>query len=323
MGVSVRNTTDTALLTAVNLEAEGVELLSESTQELVIEPGGQVYVGWDLVVSDVARADFVFAARSGEYEDASRPTLGTLEGQGIPVYKYEVPETVGTSGQLLDGGIAVESIGLPIFPNSPDYVPTQGEVRVAIAPSLAAAMTDGLDYLTHYQYECTEQVVSKFLPNVLTVKALQEAGINDPDMKATLDEQVNIALQKLYARQLPNAGWPWWDGRNSNTLVSAYVILGLLEARDAGYDVRPEVIERGVRHLKSELGSVDGMRGRFRINRQAFLVYVLARAGDLPTNVMNDLYDNRQSLDLYARAFLGEAMALVNPDRCTDSGGGR
>ena len=313
VGVTVRNTTDSALLTEVNLEAGGVELLSAATQELIIEANSQVYVGWDLVVPDVERADFVFAARSGEYEDASRPTLGTLDGQGIPVYKYEVPETVGTSGQLLEGGIAVESIGLPIFPNSPDYAPTQGEVRVAIAPSLAAAMTDGLDYLTHYQYECTEQVVSRFLPNVLTAKALREAGIDDPEMKAELDAQVSVALQKLYARQLPDGGWPWWNGRRSNTLVSAYVVLGLIEARDAGYVVQPAAIGDGVRYLQEQLGTVDGMRDRFRMNRQAFLVYVLARAGTQPTNVMNELYDNRQSLDLYARALLGEAMALVNP----------
>ncbi len=315
IGVTVRNTTDNALLTEVSIEAEGVDLQTPAAQEIIIEPQGQAFISWDIVVQDVSRTDFVFAAVSGDYNDASRPTLGTLDGQGIPVYKYEVPETVGTSGQLLEGGVVVESIGLPIFPNNPDYVPTEGEVRVAVAPSLAAAMTDGLDYLTHYQYECTEQVVSRFLPNVLATKALREAGISDPELEANLQAQVDIALQKLYVRQLSNGGWPWWNGTRANQLVSAYVVLGLVEARDAGYDVRSDVIERGVAFLKQfPSGDMSLQESRFRYNRQAFLVYALARAGEQPTNQINELFDNRPSLDLYARAMLGEAMALVNPN---------
>ncbi len=192
------------------------------------------------------RVDFVFSANAGEFSDASRPTLGTLEGQGIPVYKFEVPETVGTSGQLVDGGAVVESIALPIFP---DYTPTQGDVTIELAPSLVAAMTDGLDYLAHYPYECTEQVVSRFLPNVLTTNALKAAGLSNPALERNLENQVNIALQKLYSRQRADGGWPWWDGERTNTLVSAYVVQALLEARDAGYEVSGRVINQGVRLL--------------------------------------------------------------------------
>ncbi|MEZ4642115.1 MAG: Ig-like domain-containing protein [Chloroflexota bacterium] len=308
-GTAVHNNTDQPLEANVTLQAEGVILHSPDTQSVTIPPKQQAVVYWNVLVEDVTRVDFVFSVNAGEYSDASRPTLGTLEGQGIPVYKYEVPETVGTSGQLTAGGAVVESIALPILPG---YTPSQGNLTIELAPSLVAAMTDGLDYLEHYTYECTEQVVSKFLPNVLTTSALKAAGMSDPDLEQNLQEQVNIALQKLYSRQRSDGGWPWWDGRESNTLVTAYVVQALLEARDAGYDVRAQVLNSGIRYLQTNLPTVDSLNGRYKFNRQAYLVYVLARAGEPNAAEMDQLYSNREGLDLFARGYLAQAIYLMD-----------
>ncbi|MCP4425318.1 MAG: hypothetical protein GY803_12555 [Chloroflexi bacterium] len=307
LGTAVHNNTDAELEATVSLEAEGVTLNSPVSQLVAIPARQQAIVQWEAVVADGARVDLVFRAESGPYADASRPTLGTLEGQGIPVYKYEVPETVGTSGQIMEGGAVVESIALPIFP---DFELTQGEVTVEVAPSLAAAMTDGLDYLEHYPYECTEQIVSRFLPNVLTTRALKAAGLSDPELEANLETQVNIALQRLYSRQRSDGGWPWWDGPRSRTLTTAYVVQALVEAKDSGYTVSQGVIDGGIRYLQEHLGEVDGLNGRYKFNRQTYLVYVLARAGHPDAGQMTKLYDQREALDWYARAYLAQAIRL-------------
>ncbi|MCB8921737.1 MAG: Ig-like domain-containing protein [Ardenticatenaceae bacterium] len=309
VGTAVHNNTDQPLSANVTLQAEGVTLHNPDTQVIEIPARQQGVVYWNVVVNDVERVDFVFSVNAGEYSDASRPTLGTLEGQGIPVYKYEVPETVGTSGQLLDGGAVVESIALPIFP---DYTPSNGTLTIEMAPSLVAAMADGLDYLEHYEYECTEQVVSRFLPNVLTTNALRAAGISNPTLERNLQAQVNIALQKLYSRQRADGGWPWWDGERTNTLVSAYVVQALVEARAAGYDVDNGVITRGTRYLRTNLPNVDELNGRYKNNRQAYLLYVLARAGELAPGEISRLYQIRENLDLYARAYLAQAIMLMD-----------
>ena len=127
---------------------------------------------------------------------------------------YEVSETTGTAGQLSEAGAVVESIGLPVYP---DWQVDQATVTVSIAPSLAAAMTDGLTYLEHFPYECTEQTISRFLPNVLTTRALREAGLSDPALEASLAGAGQVALQRLYSRQRSDGGWPWWDQRASPT----------------------------------------------------------------------------------------------------------
>ena len=311
LGAAVHNNTDADLEAIVTLEAEGVTLAGPISQLITIPARQQAIAQWQVTVQDVERTDFVFSVVSGDYADASRPTLGTLEGQGIPVYKYEAPETVGTSGQLLEGGAVVESIGLPIFP---DFELTQGEVTVEVAPSLAAAMTDGLTYLEHYPYECTEQIVSRFLPNVLTTRALKAAGLSDPELEANLEAQVNIGLQRLYNRQHADGGWPWWDGRRSSTLVTAYVVQALVEAQDSGYLVSDEVIDRGIRYVQQHIREVDGLDGRYKLNRQSYLLYVLARAGQPYPGHINDLYEQRESLDWYARGYLTQAIFLADSE---------
>ncbi|MEM8863034.1 MAG: alpha-2-macroglobulin family protein, partial [Chloroflexota bacterium] len=314
LGTVVRNTTDNQIETAVSVVATGVELLDPAEQAVTIPANGQAFVTWNVRVLDTDRVDLIFQAVGGGYTDASRPTLGTLDNQGIPVYKYEVFETVGTSGQLLDGGVVIESIGLPIYPGS-DYVPTQGEVTIELAPSLAAAMTTGLDYLEHYEFECTEQVVSRFLPNVLTTQAMKNAGISDPELEANLERQVNVALQKVYSRQRPNGGWPWWDSPRSqtNTLVSAYVVLSLIEAQEAGYDVRPDVVSRGIAYLRDKVSRADGLNARPKLNRQAFVLYVLTLGGSYDPNLAEDLFEQRENMDLYARAYLARAFHITDP----------
>ncbi|MFT5193880.1 MAG: hypothetical protein ACI85U_000886, partial [Candidatus Promineifilaceae bacterium] len=314
IGTVVRNTTGNSISANVSISAVGLDLNGPSSQLVEIEAEGQAFVTWAATVQDTKRVDLIFQAEGGGFSDASRPTLGTLDNQGIPVYKYEIFETVGTSGQMLEGGVIVESIGLPVYSES-DYVPTQGDFTIELAPSLAAAMTTGLDYLEHYEYECTEQVVSKFLPNVLTTRAMREAGVSNPQLVADLETQVNVALQKIYARQRPNGGWAWWDDPKSETniLVASYVVLSLIEADEAGYNVRPEVITNGMGYLRSKVAQADGLNARTKANRQAFVAYVMARGEQPDPNLVEQLFEQRENMDLYARAYLARAMHLVDP----------
>ncbi len=99
VGAIVHNNEEKPLTVNVSLDAKGVELLSPVKQVVEVPAGGQTYVKWDLTVQSAAkRVDFTAQATSGSFEDASKPALGTLPDQGIPVYNYVATETVGTSG---------------------------------------------------------------------------------------------------------------------------------------------------------------------------------------------------------------------------------
>lgn len=308
LGAAIHNNTDQAFEATITLAAEGLTLQTESQQVVQAPAQGQVYVTWETTVnSDANRVDLVFSAQGGGYQDATRPPQGSLDLQGLPVYRYEAPETVGTSGQITSEGTKVEAISLPTA-----FQANSGKLTIRLSPSLAASMTDGLDYLQAYPYECVEQTLSKFLPNILTLRALKSAGISDPELEARLQEQVASALQRLYNWQNADGGWGWWSSDRSDPLTSAYAALGLVEAQAAGYTVNAQVLEAALNYLRGQVVSIPRLTEPGVMNRQAFILYVLARAGKPDVSSTVQLYDQRQRLALYAQAFLLQTLHRID-----------
>ncbi|MBN2118001.1 MAG: Ig-like domain-containing protein [Anaerolineales bacterium] len=309
VGALVHNNTDKPMTVNVSLEAEGVELLSSASQQVDVAAGTQNYVTWYVTVQPGAkRVDFTARASGGSYQDASKPALGTLSDQGIPVYNYVATETVGTAGMLLEANSATEAIRLPSTLNF-----TDAQLSVEMSPSLAASMQSGLTYLEDYPYLCMEQTVSRFLPNVITARALEEAGIASPGLQASLNANVKAALQRIYAKQNFDGGWNWWDGEKSDPQTTAYVVYGLLEAKDSGYTVSENVISSAIKFLKGNALDLNRNDPTWKFNRTAFIAYVLARAGDERAVHVNFLYEYRTSLGLYGKAHLAQALYLLDP----------
>lgn len=309
LGAAVHNNTDEALNVEVALEAEGLMLNSPALQKVSVPAGQQAYVTWETQVTPGAqRVDLVFRAQSGDLQDASRPPQGTLDNQGLPVYHFAAPETVGTSGQMTAGGARVEGIFLPQTMKAYD-----GELTVQISPSLAASMTDGLTYLETYPYACVEQTISSFLPNVLTTQALKVARLSNAELEADLKEHVWKALQRIYNWQNSDGGWGWWRNDKSDPLTSAYVTLGLIEANQAGYTVNESVIERGLNYLRLQVEPLVGLKDPYKVNRQAFILYVLARGGKPDVSSAVQLFDQRQRMAVYSQAFLAQTLWLMDP----------
>jgi len=307
VAATVHNNTDGPLTVDVWLDAGGVTLLDVSHQTITIPAGGRQRVDWMVEVSDAEAADLTFHATGGGYSDATKPPAGLPPDQLLPIYRYSAPETVGTAGQLDEAGDILEAVSIPRTLDT-----SQGELTVRVEPSLAAAMTGGLDYLEHYPYECTEQVVSRFLPNVLTYQALVELGLSDPELAANLREQVTIGLQRLYARQHYDGGWGWWVNDPSDPLISAYVVFGMLRARDAGFAVDSGVLERGLAYLRGQVLPIARVTERGTANRQSFILYVLAEAGEAQQSDLVALYNVRARLGHYGRAYLALAFDRVH-----------
>ncbi len=310
VGATVHNNTKESINVQVTLDAQGVELKSPAAQTITVGSGQQAYVTWDVVVrSGVERVDFTVSAVGGKYQDFAKPAIGTLEGRGIPVYTFHVSETIGTSGILRDANSVTEAIQLPATMPYKDAT-----VNVELSPSLAASMVGGLTYLEDFEYLCMEQTISRFLPNVAAVRALDLAGQPSAEMRARLDKQINSALQRIYSRQIYDGGWNWWDGDRSDLQVSAYVMLGLIEASEAGYSVSRDVYTSGLEYLQENLHSLEANDSEGLYNRTAFVTYVLARAGKFQSSIAQNLYDNRAHLGVYGEAYLAQAFFIDNPE---------
>jgi uncharacterized protein YfaS (alpha-2-macroglobulin family) len=303
----VSNNTDAALAVSVGLQAGGLLLTTPAEQAVSVPAHGEGRVTWSVVASEAAYADLVFVATAGDYVDAARPRLATGPEGTIPILRYTTPETVGTAGVLDASGARVELIMLPAGAEQ-----ERGGLTIRLDPSLAAAMTDGLDYLEHFEYECTEQTVSRFLPNVLTYKALKDLGIRDAELESRLPVLVDEGLGKLYSQQHDDGGWGWWTLDESDPNLSAYVLLGLLKARAAGFEVRGDVLARGLDYLAARPVAAEQLSESYAANRQAFMLYVLAEAGRADGARLQDLYDYRAKLGRFGQAYLALAIGLGN-----------
>ncbi|TET54621.1 MAG: alpha-2-macroglobulin, partial [Anaerolineales bacterium] len=185
----VSNNTGGAQEVEVTLQAKGLTLEDEASQTVTIADGGEARVTWWVTAQDVEAAEVIMSAVADDYSDSARPRLTTGPDGTLLVHRYTAPEIVGTGGQLIGEDVRTEVVALP-----PKYDDRQGELTVQLDPSLAAGMIDGLSYLEHYPYECTEQIVSRFLPNVLTYRALSDLGLADPELESKLAELVAVGL---------------------------------------------------------------------------------------------------------------------------------
>ena len=310
IGAVVHNNTDSALAVKVGLTtAAGVTLQSEADQTIQVPARQQAYVTWDLTVQrDATRVDLVAEADGGGYSDSTRPTLATLPGQGLPVLAYHVTETVGSAGALTAADSVTQEVLLPQSVDS-----SNPSLTVETSPSLAASMISGLTYLKDYPYFCMEQTVSRFLPNLLSLRALSLAGRSSSNLQKSLDENVLPALQRINSNQNVDGGWGLWPGSPSQPTTSAYVIVGLVEARKSGYTVSDSVLGNGLKYLVSNLPEIATNQENWQNNQVAFMLFALAEGGQPADAKATELYAHRSGLDIYGQAFLMQAMFLSNP----------
>jgi hypothetical protein len=302
LGLIVQNNTDQPLEVETFFEATGLTIEPASdTPTVKVAAGERVKVEYNVVAGSAATATLKMGAKASGFEDAL-----AIE---IPIHRYSTPETVATAGILEEDGVRTEGIALPA-----SFDPTQGDLSISIDPSLAAGMRDGLDYLEHFPHECTEQTVSRFLPNVFTYRAYQELGLENPELAEKLPELVSLGLQRLYAQQHIDGGWGWWILDDSDPHLTAYVLLGLVEARRAGFTVDDGAIDSAADYLEGSLDAPKDITVAWKANRQAFILYALAEAGEGDLGRAKALFEKREQLDTFGRAYLAMALHILDEE---------
>ncbi len=312
----VNNNTGQDIFVVVSLEnADGLDLLAEndSVKELMIPAEGRQRVTWQVTVSDVAAVAPIFIVRStdGAFADASISPVSIDDGGTLPVYRYDVRETAGTAGTLLQAGTRSEAVLLPR-----DVDVGAGRLDIRIDKSLAGVTNKSLTYLEEETLrfsECNSSVVSRFLPNIVSFRALKELGLSRPGLENKLDDLVSEGLQTLYARQLANGGWSWCSYPEADVLTSAYALIGLTVAERQGYPVDADIMRRAQRFLRRQLISPSLEVEQWRLNRQAFLLYALAESGAPDIARTTTLFESHERMNLDAIAFLAKTLHRINP----------
>ncbi|MCB0017856.1 MAG: Ig-like domain-containing protein, partial [Anaerolineales bacterium] len=309
LGAIVRNNSEATQTVTVTLEQNGLSLLSPEEQQFVIPAGAQILATWTVRADQATpQADLLFRVTSPEFSDASRPETGTLPGGGIPIQRPAVQEAQLTAGLLTSAGSNLEGVYLP-----PELTTYEGELTITLQPSLLLGLHDSLAYLEEQPFSSHELPVSRFLANVATRRTLAASAAGDPHLAARLDSAIETAIARLYRTQTLAGGWGYWVDGPPQPLLTAYTLLGLLEAEAAGYAVRADVQASAQAYLEQQMGAVTPQLSTYELNRIAFINFVLARAGEVDVSTASQLLLVEQQLSLYARALLLQTLHLIDP----------
>lgn len=274
----------------------GLEIDGEATQTITVQPGLTQIVGWQVKVGEAGEIELLVTAvpqKEGVLGDAVQLPL-TINPLAIP----DVHTQIGQFNSELNTTIDVPNDALAL-----------STVEIQLSRSIAGSLLEGLEYLTGYPYGCVEQTMSKALPNAVVGRALNQLGVTNPTLQAELPGYINASVQRLYGFQHNDGGWGWWYDDDSHDYQTAWVIFGLAQVADAGYEVDPNVIQRGVDWMNENYFKMDA-------RTRAFALYAMAQAGHPHEERTLDLANDLDSLkgDVFSLAGLALALQVIGED---------
>ncbi|HLF83857.1 MAG TPA: alpha-2-macroglobulin family protein [Blastocatellia bacterium] len=322
----INNNTNAAMTVSPSIAAQGVTVtglvedgkpVKGEAGPVTVQPNSEARVDWRVAVSQPGDANLKVIARGGKYADAME--------KSFTVYEHGIEKLVSKSGKLRGDDVTIK-LDIPA-----DRKRESTSLIVQIAPSMAVTMLDALPYLIDYPYGCTEQTMSRFLPAVITRKTLRDLGLKPetvmgrifggieqntaakthskgPQDLRRLDEMTKQGLERLYNFQHEDGGWGWWKEGESDHFMTAYVVWGLVLARDAGIEIDAGRLSRAAGYLDKEL-----VEEEVNSDQQAWMLHALAvhhqasgksEAAPFQSKAFDNLWANRDRLNAYTRALL-------------------
>jgi hypothetical protein len=276
---------------------------------VIVAPNDSAPVYWNVFAPRATAITFTLSALTldGRGDAVKLPLPINAFYEDVPYINYQ-PIT-GTQSM---------TVTLP-----PDVNRQLDELIIETEPTLVAGIDSGLEYLVGFPYGCVEQTMSSFLPDVVVLRLIKTIGV---DVRPGFDEQLNAmitqGLQRLYGYQHNDGGWGWWKDDETNPSITAYVLYGLHQMEAGGRPIDHRVRENAINYLTNWLkttaidapiGSVHGAQFvSTGVNVRAFALYVLAELGEGDPGLAGRLYEERDKLDRYGKAFLALALYITN-----------
>ena len=285
------------------LDVQGLDPISGQSQKVTIPAKGESYVDWRVRAKTIGNAVLTAKALTNEESDALEMTL--------PILPYGVKQKGVGSGVVFSG--TAENQWPYSYPQNSD-AGSRG-LTITVAPSVAGTVFDALDYLLSYPWGCTEQTMSSFLPDLVVSRAVDQLHVKSPIDRKTLDDMVKAGLDRLYSYQHEDGGWGWWPDDPSRVFMTAYVVSGLGQARDAGYTMDNERLQNGRKWLTDALAKHRDMIPDLR----AYVVFALATTGGIAKDELDQAWSNRAKVSDEGLALLGLALASAGDPRAREA----
>jgi hypothetical protein len=171
-----------------------------------------------------------------------------------------------------------------------------------------------LDFLASYPYGCVEQTMSSFLPNILVTKAVKDLGLAPPAASVELEKKIAAGLERLYMFQHEDGGWGWWQTDETHPFMTAYVVAGLAQAKEAGYPIDEKRLNHGRESLLTQIQENPRALADIRV----YLVYALALSGDVDHALVENLYSTREKFSPHGQALMALLLLQLKDARAQE-----
>jgi alpha-2-macroglobulin len=309
--VTLSNTTTKPATGQATITVSGpMKVIGSTAQNINIQPNSEARATFQIVADqtiNIGKVNVVVKAFGEQFKEETE----------IAVRPPSTLQKQTGSGSIVGG--TSQQIALPqnnFMSGSTDY-----EIIVSRSPVVEIA--EQLRYLVQYPYGCTEQTVSAAFPQLYysdMADLLNMKGGNKQNAITNIME----AIRKIKMRQLYNGAVTLWDGEGSEDWwTTTYAAHFLLEAKKAGYDVDPSLLETMLGYLSNRLKTKETIQYYYNRNQNrkiapkevSYSLYVLALANRTQVSAMNYYKANPQLLALDGRYLLSAAYATAGDKR--------
>lgn len=306
-GVIVDNQTTQAGSVEITVEASGVELQDPPRRTITVAAGEAQEIVFAARAPRPGTATFRFTATLGAERDAVEQTL--------PIAQPATAEAFATYGT------SMTHVAQPIA-TPKDVLPSFGGLSISLASTALTGLQDAAKYLVEYPYGCVEQISGKLMPLVVLGDLVEQFKLGGAETLALQKKHAAVALERIFSGQRSDGSWGTWGsaGDEGRADLTAYVLLVLRRAKDAGMVVPDDVVTRASAWLVQwmERRRVDDPKEprytrRWQLDIQAMALYALGDWGQKHEAYARRLYPHAAELDLFARAMLAAVFHRLEP----------
>lgn len=296
--VAARNATATSQKIGLSVKVKGNAKVETPAKLQDVASGG--WIRNTVAMEAIGAGELsLYGYAKGKYSDALM--------KKIPILAHGIRKSTGLCGVLEQNYGKLPS---SLFLLKKEEVKS-AKLTVRIFPGYVAAIEDCLDMLVDYPYGCTEQTMSRFMPNLVVLKIFENLNIQTSIAPEKVDKNVKAGLIRLYQLQHKDGGWGWWAKDSSHLFMSSYVMSGLGRAIQHGYKVDKEVHQKGISFLKKQLF----LSGSYA--EKSYIIYALSLNNDFDAVLFKKVFhqQNILQLDSYSLSLLVLSVANAKRDQ--------
>ena len=283
-------------------ETKRVKFSSKGIKEVVFPVEFKIPTKGRKVAKPESAIFFQLIVASGETKDSSFRSVPLLPA-GLPVYTVES----GTA-----------SSDTSTFLTRPENMPwSSPQLQVVIGPTIQRSLLDvvfGSPVWCQIDSQRYASGIDTATSNLISSIALQKllGGTRDaenPHANA-IDQSIRNHIRLLVSMQKDDGSWSWTGStKNGNRYGSARAVWALALAKNSGYKVGDDLLQRATVYLKNQV--TQSTVGDYET--KVTLLHALTEAGQEDFSLANQLYRNRNSLSATGLAYL--ALSFDRMDR--------